>query len=700
MASSNADPGTGSGKPGLQVVIWDDARTKKEISRRWRHCTEARIFHEEKWIRNERSVYATSSTQNMSYLQTSLESNFNIGLPGIDGSNADMNIGQTFKNFRLIHAQMSSNPPSVVMRPTNSDQENHRKADAADRAVRYSIRRYSMQERQDQTTLQTLLYGSGCTKTTWDANLGDILSYTKDSRGLEVTLSGDISVTVPFMWNVFIDPDAKCVPEIRYIIERLYIDYEEACLRWPEHAERLKAARVEKSSSPHNRGRDTQLQNDHYNCVELLEYWETGLPVNGYLGRYCITTGEGDVIEPCRPSPFRFKQAGAVSRIEGREDMTDDQKEASIEALPETARLPYHFLTDIDIPNMPWGRSFIEYAAQQQETLNKLDSARIDNIQAHGVARLVIPESADIADDGLSNSPWDVTKISGAQPPYFMQPPQLMPDMTAARQDLVSAIDSVSGVNESMFGQQSREQAAAAMQYATNQGNMVRRRLFNKYVLYVESMYKAILDLVRKHWTTSRIIQVVGKERALESIELSGADIDGGYDVVGEYGVSLSLDPITRRQEILTLQPMFEKAGVPPRTSMKMMKLNELEGMYDELDLADIRQKEIFDLMIATGQYIPPKKYRDHVNMIAYAMRYFMTQEFDSLPDNLQQLCERHTEERAHLAATNDGATGPSPASSLPGGPPGPLPAGASAAPAPPPGLPAGAPPAVPGAAQ
>lgn len=218
-----------------------------------------------------------------------------------------------------------------------------------------------------------------------------------------------------------------------------------------------------------------------------------------------------------------------------------------------------------------------------------------------------------------------------------------------------------------MFGQQSREQAAAAMQYATNQGNMIRRRIFNKYVLGVESMYKAILNLVRKHWVTSRIIHVLGKEKALEAIDIRGADIDGGYDVVGEYGVSLSLDPITRRQEVLTMQPLFEKAGIPSRTALKMMKLSELEGMYDKLDLAGNRQKEIFDEMIATGNYIPPKKFRDHENMIAWAMDYFMTSEFEMLPQEVQLLCERHIEERAQLAAQEkSGTAGQQPAAPAP----------------------------------
>lgn len=642
-----------------KLNIWDDSKTKRQIKKRLRNAQDARIQHEDKWVRNENSVYNTYAGMNSTALQGSMEVNFNTGMPPVNGSDAESNTSYTFKNFRYIHAQLSSNPPSVVMRPQTSDQDDHRKADAADRVVRYSIRHYQMQEKIDQLSLYCLLYGTGAIKTVWDSGLGGILGY--DDETDEILMEGDIAVTVPTIWNIFLDPDAKGMNDVKWVIERIFIDYDEALDRWPDKEDILKQAKVDKETSRiggnQTTGRESQLQDDHYNSVELFEYWEKGLPTNGYLGRYCITTREGEVVEPCRPSPHSFKEAGGVSRIE-ESDLPDDVKESRIAKLPEQAFLPYHFFTDIDVPNTVWGKSMVEYAAMGQNNLNALDSARIDNLKAHGVARLIIPESADIADDGLSNSPWDITKISGNQPPYFMAAPQLMPDMTASRVDIIQGINDVMGVNESMFGQQSREQAASAMQYATNQGNMIRRRLFNKFVLVTESVYGSILNLFRKHWTTNRMIYVLGKEKSLEALDLKGADIDGGYNVVGEYGATLSLDPITRRQEILTMQPLFEKAGVPPRTALKMMKLSELEGMYDKLDMAGNRQKEIFDLMIATQQYIPPKKYRDHENMIEWAYDYFMTSEYEMLSEEVQLLCEQHIQDRIQIAAQEKAGAG------------------------------------------
>lgn len=677
---------------GIKVSTWDDDKASKEILRRYRQADDARRPMENAWIYSEQTLYSTTYLGQIRSGATTVENQFNLGVPGIDDSDLETNVAYVFKNFRFIHAQMSANPPSVAMRPQTSDQDDHRKADAADRISRWALRHYNLQEKQDQQNLHCLGYGTGFMKTVWDSTRGDIMDFDEETG--ECELEGDISITVPFIWNIRLDPDAKAWDEVKWIMETIYMDFDEACARWPDKIDELKAAKIEeREGSPNERGgRSSQLNDKHYNAVELLEYWETGLPTNGYLGRYCISTVPGKIIEPCRPSPFRFKQAGSISKIENNIKLGDREKEVLVKRLPEKAQLPYHILTDIDVPNLVWGKSAVDYAAHVQENLCRLDSARLDNIRAAGTPKLILNENTEIAEDSLSDVAWDVVRITGTQPPYWQAPAQMMPQMDSERQNFIQGINDVMGVNEAMFGNQSREQSGASMQYATNQGNMIRRRLFNKYVLNVESVYKSILNLIRKHWTVERTIHVVGKERALEAIDVKGADIDGGYDVVGEYGVTLSLDPVTRREEILQLQPLFEKAGVPARTAMKMLKLNEVEGLYDELDLAENRQKEVFDIMIATHQYLAPEEQMDHENMIAWALHYFMTEEFQALAPEDQAMLKQHNKARGALAAQEKQGGQAAPDAQAPGQPPGPVPTQAAGPVPPPSGGPAPAP--------
>jgi hypothetical protein len=154
----------------------------------------------------------------------------------------------------------------------------------------------------------------------------------------------------------------------------------------------------------------------------------------------------------------------------------------------------------------------------------------------------------------------------------------------------------------------------------------------------------------------------LGKEKAFESIDIQGADIDGGFDLVVEYGASLSLDPTSRRQELLQLFPIFQQAETDPAAKklLSMLRLNELEGMYDRIQLAADRQREIFEEMIATDIYVAPAEAEDDVNMLAWASDYRMSAEFKYLRPEHQVLILRHIKERAmKVAQTAGGMPGP-----------------------------------------
>lgn len=636
-----------------RIVTWTPQEAKKNLATRLRDAADARRYLESRWRDNERIIYGTRGEDmhgDFGYDSSILEGS---GSYGTDNQNDDsIGINYAFKNFRFIHAQLSANPPTVIPRPTSNDPDDRRKSDAADRLIRHALREYKLQEVVDRTSLQTLLYGTGFTKTIWDTDGGEILDIDEETG--ELTMEGEFHISVPDTWNLYLDPNADCPDELTYVFEKITIDWEEAIFRFPDKIDILKQYRKQREANTTDGYETSALKTKKYDIVELYEYWEVGLPRNGFLGRFCICTRNGDLITELMPNPERYASSNKKSKV-------------------EKAVLPYQIFTDLDMPNKVWGKANIEYNVQLQETLNKIDTITLENIRAHGVARIILPEGSEIADESITNSPWDIVKITGTQPPHFMEPMPLPATVTQLMDRYKMGIDDMSGVNESMFGQQSREQSGFSMQYATDQGNMTRRRLFNKYVLFVESIYKSYLRVVNKHWDIPRTIHVLGKEKAFEAVDIKGADIDSGFDLVVEYGASLSLDPTSRREEILTLMPIFEKAGVEPRQLLSMLKLNELHNMYDIIEVAKDRQREIFEEMIATGLYMAPQELEDHKNMLQFAYYYLMTTEFKYLKEEEKALVRRHVKEREELAANqiSSGAIG-----GLPPGPPPQGPAG------------------------
>lgn len=658
-----------------RLVMWTPEEAKKELNKRLAFAREARQRFEREWEENERTLYNTNGVSNASNFNITFETLGETAIEDVDQSSTDYGINYAFKNYRFIHSQLSANPPTVVTRPTSNDPSDRRKSDAADRLIRYAIRQYKMQELFDLDTAKALKSGISYIKTVWNPDKGDILEMNPETGDL--LLEGDIDFSCPSYWNVFLDPDAECWDDVKWIFERIVMPYEEACFRFPEKKELLEK----------NRQKDSQvvagtldghsaMETRKYDVVEIFEYWEKGLPYNGMLGRFCYMTKEGDLLSAVTPSPFRF-----APPTDRGVDMPEEQAERRND-LMAVARLPYHHLTDLDVTESPYGRSAVAYEAPLQDLYNRMINVVVDNLQAHAVARIILPEGTEIADGSITNSPLDIIKTTGQRDPKFMEPMKLPAELTQMLQFVKTGIDDMAGVNESMFGQQSREQSGFSMQYATNQGNLIRRRLFNKYVLQVESVYKAYLDLIRKHWTETRVIYVLGKEKSFEAVEIKGTDINGGFDIVVEYGASLSLDPTSRREEILTLMPLFKEAGIDTTTVLGMLKLNELESLYDINSLADDRQREIFEEMVATGQYIPPRELQQHQKMLTFAYNYVMTTEYKYLSPENQALIDRHIKEREMLAAQGAQPSGmpgqPGPAAG-PGGPLPPVPGGGQA---------------------
>lgn len=612
-----------------KIQSWDQSKWKSELAKRLKQARKYRERFESQWRINETTVYNWHSRNEFDVTLT--EDNLvSVNSPDAGSPVTEMAVNYAWKFLRFIHSQMSANPPSVIARPTSTDLEDRIKADGADRIVRHAIQDKDMQEIADQTNLKCLTYGTGWISVRWDPDLGEALEVEKD----DVTMEGDIRVSSPSTWDIWISPNGKCWRDVPWLFERVEMSTDEAMFKWEKSKEDIerfvKKKPIEESELDDWRDRE--------DIVEVFLYTEKGLAINGMVGRqaWCLEDGTllGDPGE--NPNPNRV--------------------------------LGYAIITDVDVPDIVYGKSFIEYVYKLQDLLNRLDTSFVENIAAHNVVRMVLPENAEIEDDALSNSAWDYVTITnmGNSPPHFVPPAQLMPDCHKLRENLIQAIQELAGVNDSMLGQVKREMSGFSIQTAIDAGNQTRRRLFNKYTAMVRDTFKMYLSNAVKYWEEPRTIMVLGKEKAFEAADLAGSDIDGGFDVICEYGASLSLDPARRREEIMQLVPILKEAGVPMKTVVGYLRLNELDSLYDRPQQSADRQREIFEEIIATGKDIAPRELEDDVGMLDYAYYYVMTASYKYLDDETKERIDSHIKQR-EVNAKEKAMKGQQPA---PGAPP------------------------------
>jgi hypothetical protein len=641
----------------VKLDIWTPEKTSQELLKRLQASRKARQHLEYIWAECERVVYSTSFQGG--FFNDEQERNFiSDGSDSTEmGRRPSLNVSYCMKNFRFLHSQMSANPPTATAKPNSSDQEDKRSADAANRLINFGVRKYKFQNRQDIVNLHTLAYGTGFGKTMHDPNGG--LPVEFDAEQDAVKFEGEFAYTQPHPRNMFLDPDAVSSDDVRWCIERIYMPVEMACIKYPVQSNRLKElaesiqGQTQSGTQGSSGGADSFFQFERFNRIPIFQYWETGTPENGLRGRFCPFLEDGTVLTEdgaSMASPYVFPV----------------YSDATGEAIGSYARLPYHILTDIDVPGTAWGMPVVAYAVQLQDLMNHLVNASADIVQAHGVARVLVHDSAELAEDALTNNNWDVLVYAGNREPKYMEPlpfPQALPMlMTQVKQYL----DDIFGVTELNLGQQKRETSGNSMQFAIEQSNLVRKRLFNKLTLYVESVYQDYLALIAANWTTARTIKTIGREQAMEVMDIKGSDIKSGYDVIVEYGTQFSLDPITRRMEIMQMAPFFKEAGLTMRQILGMMKLSDLSSLYDATQLAEARQHEYFEQIIQTAQPVPPGRKEDHINMLAYALMWRMTAEFKELPMDIQDLCLQHIDEREKMAAEETKAPAAPPAAGTP----------------------------------
>jgi hypothetical protein len=547
----------------------------------------------------------------------------------VDSANTTVGINYAFKFVRFLHSQLSANPPSVITEPTSSDLGDRRSADAADRVLSHIRRDKDIQEVVDQATLKTLKKSIGWVKVFWNPNKGEIFDFNETTG--EVTMQGDVDVYSPPTENVWIDADASRWSDVRHTYELLHFTKEEALFRFPEARELIErnfSARVSRRIGTTLTNNDEPKQ--FAPRLDVYEYYEKGLPTNGGVGirAYMLANEDGspgELLEPPTKNPH-YK-----------------------------AGLPLKPLTYIDKEETLYSQSVVEYVAGLQDNLNRLDSLILENIQAHGVARIVVPKGS--ADESITNSPFDIYQVGApGESPHFIQAPSLMPDIYKHRQAMVDGIQELFGINDSMLGIQRREQSAVSQQTSVEQGTAIHRRLHIKYATWIESIYRDIIGLVKENWDEKRTIMVLGKEKAFETADLKGSDVAGGFDFKVEHGASLPIDPNARREFLVLNMPLFEKAGVGPKELLKLMKLNDVGGAFDRIEMAGDRQREIFEAMAVAWYekkpiYIAPEEGEDHLSRLEWARGYTESAEFRDLDDGLKDLLRQHVKDRKQMAA-------------------------------------------------
>ena len=641
----------------IKIVQWPEKQIKTKLEKR---LEDAKYYRQRcaeiKWRENEITVFEPGGLHQ--------DESSNTGFADIDialqeAFNTDENVpnvNYVYRHVKFLHSQLIANPPMVQPRPNSSDVSDKRSAECADAAIHYGLRQYKMKQKFERSCLDLFVYGLGWIATEWDATKGGIVSFDEDKGAMKV--EGDFHARSINPWDIWVQPSKEAWEDVDWVFERKWYNEEELEFYFKPKAVALITKKGETRHQASNNNRPyadrfrlgNQFQEKEY---AVYWYWEKGTPLNAYLGRHVACLGDGTPLTEMGTNPHRFIPS------EVREQALN--KEIEEAEIYYKARLPFHPLLGDIVSGQFYPNTFVSYEKASQDMINKLDHLTMENIEANGALVLAVSEGSGVNETDVNDGgPWQVQRVSSMnEKPSFITPGGQMPDIQSFREKLKGAGEDMAALNESMFGQQSRETSAMAMEYAVNQGNLVRRNIFDHYTTQTESVWNDYLDIVRTHWTTPKTVRVIGKEKAFDTYSISGANIAGGFDIVVEYGTSAFLDPVLRKQNFIQNFQLYQQAGVDMKVLLDAVELGDEESVHDYIKSWERRQSEIFQIMVAENIYIKPEEMQDHQAMVSYGYKYFATAEFRDLEDKHKKLLHQHIKEREGLAkATMAGSPG------------------------------------------
>jgi len=633
----------------LKVISYNQEEAKDLLKTRLAKCQAYRkAKFEDRWKENETRLFSVNSgSGNNTITYNSLENTHQLLS---DSGNVDsISIPKVAQNLRFLHSQMSANPVSVIPTPTSNELKDRRTTEAVGDLITYGRKQYDMQEYVDLVSLSTLTYGSGIVKSYHDHFAGEVLKYDEGSGEIEMT--GDYKVRPVLIWDLWFDNDPNVWADVKFTFERVNMPYGVSKGIWPDQADAIMAAMADKNKHPSEISGYVPNEGDNIDdeSVAVYLYTERKLPENGMAGRECYHLEDGTILGEMKPNGH------------------------------PNACLPYHLLTDIDDPNEIYGLTVVDYAIGLAKVVDSLDNMVLNNVELHGSIKLVVFGNSDTNDEDYSDDPVDIIHVDGthAHAPYQLKPASVSSDVYNLRGQMLESIDGIMGVNELLQGKISRELSGFASQTAINAANMVRHRLFNKYTRLVEFVFKNYVENVKKFWKVKRKLEVIGSEDAITVRYLEGADISSGFSLQVDYGSSFSLNPESRREEIMQSKELLVEAGISPKKIAKMMRYNEIDNLFDAVELSAKRQIEIFEEAINHYEKSGKVKIEDasdmrkafHMEMAEAAMEFVMTRDFLGLDKELKEAIYDHIDDREKLAAES-AAPPPGEMPAAQGGPP------------------------------
>lgn len=544
---------------------------------------------------------------------------------------ARVTINQCYELIEQWKSKMTRYPPAIAVVPPNDEHNDRIAADLSKDFIDYLFYVNDIDSLLEDVASTCRIDGEAFVFITWDRHKGDYHPDALQAKelGMRVPLVdeageeilsedneplyiderqrvGDVKYELVPRKYIFVQPKTKW-SDVEWIIRISSVNLDELKADYPDKAAELS------SDSSQGDALTTEIFEADSEWGETLQF-ELFHKSTRFLdgGRYIKFTG--DTVLENMPLPY------------------------------EHGELPVCRLTNIDVPDILHGYSFIDQILLLQVMYNNLASIAYTNIALGSHMYWLVPKQGNVDISKLRNSA-SVIKHNHGMPPKIAQF-QVVGQEVFRMMDFVNdSIQRISGIQGVSRGEPpAGVEAGVALAFLEEQENQRANVDIKKHNAFIKKLARLSLAVAGQYYepTDGRTIRIVGKNNSYSTKALDVAALGGPYDIRVQRTTALSESKSGRLSQILALEGRFP-GRIPWEQVADMLDLASEEKFYDLASVA-VRAAERENEVMAEGKPVQdPVSYEEHLVHWYNHVKYMQSPTFkEDVPEFIQQLFILH----------------------------------------------------------
>ena len=446
----------------------------------------------------------------------------NKNLPDYKSNEISNHVFSTIETIRPI--MTDNNPKFLAVPSTPAGMEFSADVQTA---LDYEWDREKMPLKLPAQLIPMLVYGNAVWFVQWDGKDGEY---------------GNISIKPVDPFNIFPDPLAESIDNSEFLVYATYRNANQIKQQFPEKASAIEGSRITMSELVAERdNNDTQDANQ----VLILEMWCRDWTTMD-------ETIEGE-------KKLKYPKGRVITCLPELGILLSDKKNPY-----KDGKFPFILMKNYDIPFEFWGVGEVEQIMSPQHYVNELTNQIIDNAKNTANMQWIIDKNSGIGQGKLTNRPGLVIRKTPGSEVRRDTPPAMPNYVREQIEVLKKDIQDISGVFDSLKGEQQGSVTAASAILALQEASQARIRLKIKLMeASLSELAQIVYSRMQQFWKLDRWVRITDVEGNPSFREIGAQVLQNDYDLKVMAGSTMPVNRNAMLDLMIRLAQTNGEDGLP-----------------------------------------------------------------------------------------------------------------------------------------